>query len=158
MDSVIAALRKLKQFCAYQDRCHKEVNDKLWELGIKEAERNEIIATLITEGYLNEERFARSFAGGKFRMKRWGRKKIIQALRRHQISPYCIARGLEEIPDTDYRDTLLKLASDKYGLLKKHSYLTRKQHTFRYLLAKGYEAELIHEVLDELAGPDSPGR
>jgi regulatory protein len=142
----------MQQFCAYQERCHKEVKDKLWDLGLREKDRDEIIATLITDGYLNEERFARSFAGGKFRMKKWGRRKIVQALHRHQISPYCIARGLEEIPETDYHDTLCKLASDKYALLKKEPYLKRKHHTYRYLLGKGYEGELIGEVLDDLIG------
>lgn len=150
MDSVIEALRKMKQFCAYQERCQKEVKDKLRDIGLWGSEADEVIAALITEGYLSEERFARSFAGGKFRMKKWGRKKIVQALNRHQISPYCIARGLEEIPETDYRDALRKLASDKYDLLRKEPFLKRKQHTFRYLLGKGYEAELVRETVEEL--------
>jgi regulatory protein len=150
MDTPAQALEKLKHFCSYRDRAHSEVKDKLKQLGIREGDANDIMATLITGDYLNEERFARSFARGKFRIKKWGRKKIIQALKSKNVSPYCIRRGLEEIDEDEYRQILARLASDKYSLLKNEQYLNRKYKTMQYLLAKGYEADLVGETVRKL--------
>lgn len=141
------ALEKLKHFCSYQDRCHAEVKTKLYQLRIWGNEADEIMAVLITEDYLNEERFAHSFVRGKFRMKQWGRNKIKQALKQKQISAYCIRKGLEEIEEEEYSQTLKKLASDKYLSLKNEQYLRRRFKTTQYLMAKGYEPDLIHEIL-----------
>lgn len=150
MDTPSQALEKLRHFCAYQERCHAEVSDKLRQLGLWGPDADEILATLINENYLNEERFARSFARGKFRMKNWGRKKITQALNLKKISPYCIRQGLSEIPEDAYRQTLKKLARDKYEALRKEQYLKRRYKTIQYLIAKGYEPDLVREVLDDL--------
>lgn len=144
------ALQKLKHFCSYRDRAHIEVKSKLYELGIRGDDADEILATLITEDYLNEERFARNFSRGKFRMKAWGRRKIIQALKLKQISPYCIRKGLEEIDDAEYMEALNKLATNKYLSLKKEQYLRRQYKTIQYLLSKGYESDLIRDVIDAL--------
>jgi regulatory protein len=108
------------------------------------------MATLIGEDYLNEERFARSFARGKFRMKNWGRKKIVQSLRFKQVSDYCIVKGLEEIVAGEYEQTLRKLACQKYDSLKTEQFLRRQYKTTQYLLAKGYEPDLVREVIGEL--------
>lgn len=145
-------LDKLKHFCAYQERCHSEVKAKLGQLRVWGNEADEIIAALITEDYLNEERFARGFARGKFRMKQWGRNKIRQALKEKNISAYCIKKGIEEIDEQEYRRTLEKLASDKYQSLKKDQYLKRKFNTIRYLLSKGYETALIQETIEKITG------
>lgn len=150
MDTPSQALKKLQHFCSYQDRCHTEVKEKLRQLGLRGDEADQIMATLITEDYLNEERFAKSFARGKFRMKKWGRGKITQALRFKGISVYCIRKGLEEIDDDDYREALFRLASDKYNILKGEQYLRRRYKTTQYLLGKGYEPELIREILAEV--------
>jgi len=83
------ALQKLRQYCGYQERCHQEVKEKLYSLGIREADQGTLIATLIEENYLNEERFAIAFAGGKFRIKEWGKNKIRYELRQRQVSDYC---------------------------------------------------------------------
>src|SRR5919107_6298125 len=112
------ALQKLKQYCAYQERSHYEVVQKLWDLGVRKAEYDEIISALIEEDYLNEERFAMQFAGGKFRMKDWGRKKIYYALKEKQVSTYCINKALQSIPQEDYLKTLRQLAQKKYNTLK----------------------------------------
>ena len=93
------ALQKLKHFCAYQERCHNEVKDKLYRLGVWKKDQDEIISTLIEEGYLNEERFAIAFAGGKWRIKHWGRLKISKELHHRQVSEYCITKALKQIPD-----------------------------------------------------------
>lgn len=150
MDTPSQPLEKLKHYCAYQDRCHTEVEKKLRQLGLWGNDADEVIATLITEDYLNEERYARSFARGKFRMKQWGRKKILYALKANHISPYCLRKALEEIDLQEYQEVLKKLAEKKYQSLKKDQYLRRKHKTFQYLLSRGYEAELIRETLNEI--------
>ena len=89
------ALQKLRQYCAYQERSHSEVVQKLWDLGVYRSEHDEIISTLIEENYLNEERFAIQFAGGKFRMKSWGRKRIYYALKEKKVSEYNIKKAMK---------------------------------------------------------------
>ncbi len=144
------ALQKLQQYCAYQERCHFEVKQKLWELGIIRSYHDEIIAILIQDDYLNEERFAVQYAGGKFRIKKWGRKKILYALKEKMISSYCITKALATIEEGDYIKTLQNLADKKYRLLKKEQYLIRKNKTINYLLQKGYEGDLIITIMKEL--------
>src|SRR3954465_13935044 len=119
------ALQKLRQYCSYQERSHYEAEQKLWELGVRRAEHDEIISTLIEEDYLNEERFAKQFAGGKFRMKDWGRKKIYYALREKKVSEYNIKKAMKEIDDEAYQKTLMHLAEKKYESLKSDQYLVR---------------------------------
>ena len=121
---------------------------KLRDLGLRGAPAGEITAALITEGYLNEERYARAFAGGKFRMKHWGRRRILHALKAKEISPYCLDRAMEEISEEDYRRTLEKLARDKYQALRAEAPPRRRHKTAGYLLAKGYEPELVREALE----------
>ena len=144
------ALQKLRQYCAYQERSHSEVKQKLWDLGVARKDHDEIIAALIEDDYLNEERFAVQFAGGKFRMKDWGRKKIYYGLKEKQVSDYCIKKGLKAIDEEDYLKTLHKLADKKYELLKGEQYLMRRKKTQDYLLQKGYEPELIAQALAAL--------
>lgn len=143
------ALQKLKHYCAYQERCHSEVKEKLYELGVRRAEHDEIIATLIEENYLNEERFAIAFARGKFRMKQWGRVKIKYELKQKQVSEYCIKKAMKQITEEDYIQTLQKLADDKYESLKGEQYLIRKKKTMDYLLHKGFETDLVRKVMEK---------
>ncbi len=145
------ALQKLRQYCAYQERSHSEVQTKLYELGVRKAEHDEIIATLIEEDYLNEERFAIQFVGGKFRMKDWGRKKIYYALREKKVSEYSIKKALKQIDEDAYREVLQELAEKKYESLKNEQYLVRKRKTMDYLLQKGYEPELVTATVNGLA-------
>lgn len=141
------ALQKLRQYCAYQERSHFEVQQKLWDLGVRRADHEEIIASLIEDDYVNEERFALQFAGGKFRMKHWGRKKIYYGLKEKKVSEYSIKKALKAIDEQAYEATLKKLAEDKYASLKGEQHLIRKKKTQDYLLQKGYEPELIGKVL-----------
>jgi regulatory protein len=145
------ALQKLRHYCTYQERSHFEVIQKLWELSIKKLEHDEIIATLIDEDYLNEERFAIQYAGGKFRMKDWGKKKILYGLREKKVSDYSIKKALAAIDEEDYLKTLNKLAEEKYNSLKGEQYLERKKKTIDYLVQKGYEYELVNKALSYLA-------
>jgi regulatory protein len=148
------ALQKLKQYCAYQERSHQEAVQKLWDLGVRKAEHDDIIAALIEEDYLNEERFAVQYAGGKFRLKDWGRKKIYFALKEKRVSTYCINKAMQAINEDDYLKTLRSLAEKKYGALRGEQYLIRKKKTTDYLLQKGYEPELITGVLNSFAAKE----
>lgn len=141
------ALQKLKHYCGYQERCHSEVRDKLFDLGVYRRFHDEIISTLIEENYLNEERFAMAFAGGKWRIQKWGRVKIRYELKQKQLSEYCIKRAMEEIDEDDYRKVLQKLVADKYASLKKEQYLVRKKKTIDYLINRGFESSMILEAL-----------
>jgi len=138
------ALQKLKHYSGYQERCHREVKEKLYNLGVNRKDHDEIIAALIEEGYLNEERFAIAFAGGKFRLKQWGRVKIKYELKQKQVSDYCIKKALKEIDEVEYQNVLNKLATEKYELLKEEQYMIRKKKTMDYLIQKGYEHEQIN--------------
>ena len=145
------ALQKLRQYCAYQERSHSEVIQKLWELGVRKAEHDEIVSSLIEEDYLNEERFAIQFAGGKFRMKDWGRKRIYYALKEKKVSEYNIRKALKEITDEAYEKTLEELAEKKYASLKDEQYLVRKKKTMDYLMQKGYEPDLVTKALSRFS-------
>ena len=144
------ALQKLKHYCAYQERCHSEVRDKLYELGVWKKEHDAIIATLIEENYLNEERYAIAFAGGKWRMKHWGRVKIKYELRQKQVSDYCIRKALKQIAEDEYETTLATLAREKYEALRGKQYLIRRKKTMDYLIGRGFETDLAMKATDAL--------
>jgi regulatory protein len=135
------------RYCNYQERCQKEVREKLYENGAHRGEVDQLMADLISDGLVNEERYARSFARGRFRIKNWGRKKIVYELKQDQISEYCIRKALTEIDEDEYRNTLEKLAAKKLLELRseRNSY-TKKMKLQRYLQQKGYETELVQEI------------
>jgi regulatory protein len=141
------ALQKLRHYCGYQERCHSEVREKLYSLGVFKKEHDAIIATLIEDGYLNEERFAIAFAGGKFRVKQWGRVKIKYELKQKQVSEYSIKKALQQIREDEYYEVLKKLADEKYASLRDEQYLVRKKKTIDYLLQRGFEMELVRGVV-----------
>lgn len=141
------------RYCNYQPRCHAEVRNKLYELGANTTEVNELLAELIEKGLLNEEQYARAIARGKFRMKHWGRKKIVQQLKQKQVSEYCIKKALTEIDGEEYEAVLKKLVIQKWEELKKErSQPVKKMKTMRYMLQKGYESDLVLDMIRELAG------
>ncbi|MBC7948125.1 MAG: RecX family transcriptional regulator [Chitinophagaceae bacterium] len=146
------ALQKLKHYCGYQERCHSEVREKLFQLGVWKKYHDEIIAGLIEENYLNEERFAIAYAGGKFRMKQWGKVKISYELKQKQVSEYCVKKAMKQIDENDYQATATKLAEKKYQDLTGEQYLVRKKKTIDYLLHKGYEYALVASVVQSLTG------
>jgi len=143
------AIQKIKHYCGYQERCHKDVKDKLYQLGVRKNEQDEIIASLIEENYLNEERFAIQFAGGKFRMNNWGRMKIKYELKQKQVSEYCIKKALQQLDETAYIEALKKLVADKLQTLETDQHLVKKKKTMDYLIGKGYEMDLIRQVLEK---------
>ena len=144
------ALPKIKQYCTYQERCHAEVKEKLYAFGLYKKDVEQLMSQLIEENYLNEERFAIQYAGGKFRMNQWGRIKIKYALKQKQVSDYCIKKALKEINESDYKKTLQKLAEQKLKTLKgEKNIFIKKKRLQDYLLQKGYEGELVREVVNE---------
>lgn len=130
------ALEKIKQYCGYQERCHSEVKDKLYSYGLQKNEVDKIISQLIENNYLNEERFAIQFAGGKFRIKNWGRKKIQYELQQKSINSFIIKIALKEINEEKYLETLQKLAQTKWNALNIENKLIRQSKTNAYLLQK----------------------
>lgn len=144
------ALLKAASYCAYQERCYKEVEEKLAEWGIYGTEAGEILIELSNQNYLNEERFACAFAGGKFRTKKWGKIKIRLELKARNISEYCIQKGLLEISEHDYLALLQDLAQQKLDSTKEKNILAAKQKTAHYLQSKGFEVELIWNILRQL--------
>ncbi len=147
MTVLAATLATIKQYCAYQERCHSEVRQKLLDLGCYGEELEEAIGILIEENFLNEERFAIAYAGGKFRMQSWGKVKIRQHLKQKQVSEYCINKGLNSIEDNDYYNRLATLFEKKNDTLRaERNQWRRRQKITAYLLQKGYESDLIQQV------------
>jgi regulatory protein len=143
------AKQKIYRYCAYQERSHNEVRSKLCQYGLVRNETDEILSQLITEGFLNEERFAKAFAGGKFRMKHWGRLKIIHELESKGLTKNCIKAGLKEIDDQKYIATLNNLLTQKAGTLNEKDAFVRKDKLSKYAIQKGFEPELVWSILKE---------
>lgn len=146
-ESIKDALRKAALFCAYQERTQQEVRERLKEWGVWGDDAEEVIAELIQQNYLNEERFAKAFAGGKFRVKSWGRRKIKQQLQQRGITGYNLDQAMKEIAPADYRATLAELLDKKRRSLRDDNPLVVKQKLVRYAMSKGYESDLIFSVL-----------
>ncbi len=145
------AWQKIKHYCAYQERSHAETKDKLYSFGLYKQEVETLVSQLIEENYLNEERYALAFAGGKFRMKKWGKTKIKYELQLKKVSEYCIKKALSDIDAIDYEDTLCKLAENKLATLREETNpFVLKTKLRNYLLQKGYESALINEVMSKL--------
>lgn len=145
--SLEEAKLKITSYCAYQERCQREVREKLHEKGIFGNPAEDLIAEMITEGFLNEERFAQSFFRGKFRMKKWGRNKILQELKLRQISPNCIKSGLKEIEEDEYLGTLDQLVEKKWLSISEKDLFRKKNKVFQYLIGRGFESDLIQESM-----------
>ncbi len=146
-DSTLAAIT---HYCRYQERSHKEVKNKLYELGCTTPEVDEYLIKVIAADFLNEERFARAVTRGKFRLKQWGRNKIVQQLKQQQVSEFCIKKALTEIDEDEYMATAKKLAEKKLREIRSEKNIfIRKQKIYRYLGQKGYESGIINIVLNE---------
>ncbi|WP_299434129.1 regulatory protein RecX [uncultured Maribacter sp.] len=148
--SVTEATKKMESYCAYQDRCHKEVETKLRDMGMIPDAINQITTHLIQENYLNEERFSKSFARGKFRIKKWGKNRIVNELKQRQITKYNITIALKEIEQQDYIETLDILAKKRLSQIRETNIQQRKKKLADYLLYRGWESHLVYEKLKEL--------
>jgi len=149
--SLLTAFQKAKHYCAYQERCHMEVRDKLYSFRLYRNQVEQLLTQLIEEDYLNEERFAIAYAGGKFRMKQWGKEKIKYALKQKRVSDYCIRKSLAAISNSDYNKTFLSLANKKLLTLKSEKNIFIKKKKLKdYLQQKGFELKLINDYIKEL--------
>lgn len=141
---------KIERYCAYQERCHLEVVQKLRDMRMIPAAIDELISHLISENYLNEERFSRAFARGKFRIKHWGKKRITLELKRREISAYCIQSALKEIDETEYLNAFHELAEKKARSLPCGKPLALQKKLIDYLLYRGWEPHLVYDKAREL--------
>jgi regulatory protein len=142
------AFQKIRQFCAYQERNHREVKEKLFSYGLYNNQVEGLMSQLIEENFLNEERYAIAYAGGKFRMKDWGKNKIKYGLKQHQVSDYCIKKALKTIDEDEYVQKLQKLYTAKERTLKSEKNIfIKKRKIQQYLMQKGYETSLVNELV-----------
>ena len=140
----------LENYCAYQERCHKDVTSKLKKMNMIPDAIDSIVVHLIQNNYLNEERFAKAFARGKFRIKKWGKNRIIRELKYRKISEYVIKIALKEIDLDDYFETLTQLAEKRIDQVKETNLYKKKKKVADYLLYRGWESNLVYEKINEL--------
>ena len=145
------AIERLKNYCALQDRCQWDVAQKMKEWGLLEMTQNHILEILIQEKYVDEERFAQSFCRGKFLIKKWGKVKITNELKKKKISDICIKKGLEEIDLTEYDLLLENLLTKKNDTLRDKNYFTRKSKLARFLIQRGFEGNLVWDKIREFS-------
>jgi regulatory protein len=137
----------MERFCAYQERSTGEVNKKLNNDGITRLEAEEIIKHLQANGFLNDERYAKHYTSGKFRIKKWGKIKIASELKMKKISPEHIRSALDTIDSAEYARTILHLITKKEKEIKKDLPSVKNQKTVRFLVSKGYELSQILSLL-----------
>lgn len=148
--TVDEATKVLENYCAYQERCHKEVEQKLYDLNMIPAAKEHIILHLLQHNFLNEERYAKSFARGKFSIKKWGKVKISTQLKFKGISDYNIKSGLKEIDENLYLTTLQAIAEKKIPLIKETNSYKKSSKLASFLISKGYESELVFKTVKKL--------
>lgn len=146
------ARQKIQRFCAYQERCHQEVEKKLSSFGLGEEARGQLILELIQENFLNEERFASAYVSGKFRIKKWGKKKIQLKLKEKAVSDYCINKAMAEIDEEEYLKTLEEVINYKWRQVKDKDAYKKKGKVANYAYSRGFESSLIWEILENLKG------
>lgn len=143
-------IQKMEQYCAYQERCHQEVIQKMRAMAIDSAQLDAIIVHLIEHGFLNEERFACTFARGKHRIKNWGKTRIINELRMRNISQINITTALKEVPSEEYDHTFNTLSERVWDKITESNILKKKKKFYDYLFRKGYENQMIYDKITEL--------
>src|SRR6188768_3000690 len=143
-----SALGKARKYCAYQERSQQEVRDKLYDLGLHKKEVEQAIVIMIEEGFLNEQRFAVAFAGGKFRINHWGKVKIRLALKSKKVTDYCIRKALEQIPESDYIKVMESTISKRLKQVKFTDTMKRNYSVAQYMIGRGFEPELVWKALN----------
>jgi regulatory protein len=144
------AKRALERYCVYQDRCHKEVISKLYDCNMIPETHDIIIVHLIQHDFLNEERFSKSYARGKFRIKKWGKVRIVRELKFRNISAYNVKTALKEIEESDYFNTFNTLALKKFDTITESNPYKKKKKLADYLLYRGWESDLVYKKVSEL--------
>jgi len=144
------AKRSMERYCVYQDRCHQEIGKKLREMRMIPDACDLILLHLMEHDFLNEERFSRSFARGKFRIKQWGRRRIEMELKQREISAYNIKAGLSEISQEDYEKVFEEVSKKRFESVHEPNVFKKRKKVADYLLRKGFESNKVYEVLREL--------
>jgi regulatory protein len=142
--------RKIEQYCVYQDRCHREVEQKMREYNLIPEARELILLSLMKDNFLNEERFSKSFARGKFRIKSWGKNRIIRELKFRDISAYNIKTALKEINEEEYLTTIYRITENRNEVITETNIYKRKQKLIGFLQRKGFENDLIFKTVNEV--------
>jgi regulatory protein len=145
------AIQKAESYCAYQERSQQEVRDKIYSWGLHQKEVENIISNLISSGFLKEERFAIAFASGKFRIKKWGRIKIKMALQLKKVSEPLIRKALSSIDDREYEKILKEVIRLREKTEEEKNPLKRKNKIASYVISRGFEPELVREIISQLA-------
>ena len=150
--TIVEAIKALEHYCAYQERCHQEVIDKLRSMHMIPQAIDRIVVHLIENDFLNETRFSQEFARGKFNNKKWGKQRIKNELVKRNISSYNISRGLEELGAYDYEGVFNQLAEKRWAALSSENDLTKKKRKLvDFLLYRGWEQQLVYDKVFELA-------
>ncbi len=152
--SIKEAIHKIEHFCAYQDRCHVEVEQKLKDMKMTSEEIDNIITHLIKEDFLNEERFARSFARGKHRIKKWGKIRIANELKVRGLNQTLVNIAFKEIATDEYLSNLNELSIKQWHTIQEKNHLKKRKKFCDYLLRRGYESNLVYEKLKEMESLD----
>jgi len=142
--------RKLEQYCVYQDRCHKEIEQKMREFNLIPEAKELILLSLMKDNFLNEERFAKSFARGKFRIKSWGKQRIVRELKFKDISAYNIKTALKEIDEKEYLQTIYRITENRNNVISEPNIYKRKKKLIDFLMRKGFENDLIFKTVNEI--------
>lgn len=140
----------LEKYCVYQERCHKEIEKKLFTYQLVPEAKEDVLLHLLEHDFLNEERFAKSFARGKFRIKKWGRDRIIRELKMRDISAYNIKTALKEIDEEDYLEMFNELAEKRFLQITEKDIYKKRKKIADYLLYRGWESNLVYEKIQEL--------
>jgi regulatory protein len=140
----------MEYYCAYQERCYKEVEEKLYSYAVTSSEKEAILTHLIEQNYINEERFAQSFVRGKHNYKLWGKNRIINELKFRNISSRIIEIALKELPETTYLSNFHTLAEKNWENSTERKGQKKNKKFVDFLLRKGYETHLIYDKLKEL--------
>lgn len=149
--TVDEATKRMERYCAYQERCHKEVHQKLYEMRMIPDAVDQIINHLLQHNFLNETRFSQAFARGKFRTKKWGRGRIVRELKFREISRFNIQIALKEVPDSEYFKTFEELAEKRLRQLESETDLQKKRKKFAdYMFYRGWESELVYGKVNEI--------
>ena len=142
--------RKIENYCVYQDRCHKEVEQKLREFNLIPEARELILLSLMKDNFLNEERLSKSYARGKFRIKSWGKQRIVRELKFRDISAYNIKTALKEIDEEEYIATIYRITENRNEVINESNFYKRKKKLIDFLMRKGFESELIFKVVNDV--------
>ena len=148
--TVNEAKKKLEHYCAYQERCHKEVRQKLKDMNMIPEAIDAIVVHLLEHDFLNEERFAKTFVSGKFNIKKWGKRRLVQELKQKDIAKYNINIALAMISDKEYIDTFNVLAENKLKSIRETNSLKKKKKLADYLVYRGWEPHLVYDKVNEL--------